>query len=274
MKVASSTWMIPGDSFTEKFETAAQMGFQGMEVRLLEEHATKENIREILKASRDTGLLLCSLLVPGDTFRCSLSSSEILERKKEHAVRALNIAAELGAPTLLAPEYAAQIPLPLFDRPRRPSRQEHELLMEFLSFISDYAGRVGAVCLLEPLNRYETHFYYTLEDCAKVIDEAEAKHVKILADLFHMGIEEANVKDALLRFGSCIGHVQIGDNNRLLPGQGQTDFLPAFRALKAIGYQGGIALECGVLGEPMVELPRCAAHLKKLIQQAEGEHEL
>lgn len=269
MKVASSTWMIPGDSFSEKLNTAVAMGFEGMEVRLLEECATPENIRELQMAFRSTDLLPCSLLVPGPTFRQSLSSPEVLQKKKDHAMLALDIAAQLNAPTLLAPEYGAQNPLPLFDRPRRPSAEEHDLLVEFLSFASDYAGNVGAVCLLEPLNRYETHFYYTLGDCAEVIDEAKAVNVKILADLFHMSIEESNVKEALLRYGSYVGHVQIGDNNRLLPGQGQTSFLPAFSALKTIGYQGGIALECGILGEPVQELPKCVRHLKDLIGKAE-----
>lgn len=92
----------------------------------------------------------------------------------------LDIVAQLGTPTCLAPEYRAQDPLPLFDSPARPTPQEHDLLVEFLAFASNYAGKVGATCLIEPLNRYETHFYYTLSDCAAVIDEANAKHVKIM----------------------------------------------------------------------------------------------
>lgn len=30
IKVASSTWMIPGEDFTEKLALAADMGFEGM----------------------------------------------------------------------------------------------------------------------------------------------------------------------------------------------------------------------------------------------------
>ena len=274
MKIASSTWMIPGNSFREKMERAVTLGFEGMEVRLLEECTTEDNIRELQNAFDATGLLPCSLLVPGPIFRCPLSSPDALQKKKDHAMLALDIAARLGAPTLLAPEYGAQNPLPLFDRPKRPTPEEHELLIEYLAFVSDYAGKAGAVALLEPLNRYETHFYYTLSDCAQVIAEAGASHVKILADLFHMGIEEANVQQAILRYGNYIGHVQIGDNNRLLPGQGQTNFLPAFGALKTIGYRGGIALECGILGDPVQELAKCVLHLKSLLQQAAVAHGL
>lgn len=267
MKIASSTWMIPGETFAEKMARAVGLGFEGMEIRLLEERVSAENIRQIQAGFRDNGLFPCSLLVPGTTFRRPLCDRAALQAKKDHAMLSLDIAAQLGTPVCLAPEYRAQDPLPLFDRPARPTEQERELLLEFLSFASEYAGNVGASCLIEPLNRYETHFYYTLADCAEVIDAAGAKYVKIMADLFHMGIEESNVEQAFLRYGSYIGHVQIGDNNRLLPGQGQTDFKPVFQALKRIGYQRGIALECGIQGDPMTELPRCAAWLKALREQ-------
>lgn len=267
IKVASSTWMIPGNNFTEKLALAAEMGFEGMEVRLLEEAATAENLRQLSEGFSWGKLFPCSLLVPGDTFRRSLCDRTALESKKDHAMRALDIAAQLHTPTCLAPEYHYQDPLPLFDM-KRPSPAEWELLLEFLSFASDYAGKVGAECLIEPLNRYETHFYYTLADGARAIDEAGAVNVKIMADLFHLGIEEVDVAASIQRYGKYIGHVQIGDSNRCLPGQGHTDFIPAFHALKEIGYDRCIALECGILGNPMEELPKCAQRMKDMLQRA------
>lgn len=267
IKVASSTWMIPGEDFTEKLALAADMGFEGMEIRLLEEAATAENLRQLSDGFSSGKLFPCSLLVPGDTFRRSLCDRAALDAKKDHAMRALDIAAQLHAPTCLAPEYRYQDPLPLFDM-KRPSPAEWELLLEFLSFASDYAGKVGAECLIEPLNRYETHFYYTLADGARAIDEAGAVNVKIMADLFHLGIEEVDVAAAIRSYGKYIGHVQIGDSNRQLPGQGHTNFMPAFRALKEIGYDRCIALECGILGDPVAELPKCARRMKDMLRDA------
>lgn len=266
MKIASSTWMIPGNSFREKLHHAAEMGFEGMEVRLLEEAATEENIRELEEAFAETGLLPCSLLVPGDTFRRPLCDRDTLEMKKAHARKALEIAARLQAPTLLAPEYHYQNPLPLFDI-KCPDEEEQALLTEFLSFASEYAGKVGAKCLIEPINRYETHFYHTLAEAAAAIEAAGAENVLILADLFHMYFEEKDVASAIARYGSSIGHVQIGDSNRMLPGQGHTDFRPAFRELKRSGYTRGIALECGIEGDPEVELPMCVRRLKAMIEE-------
>ena len=85
IKVASSTWMIPGEDFTEKLALAADMGFEGMEIRLLEEAATAENLRQLSDGFSSGKLFPCSLLVPGDTFRRSLCGRAALDVKKDHA---------------------------------------------------------------------------------------------------------------------------------------------------------------------------------------------
>ena len=266
MKIAASIRMIPGETFREKLYTAAEMGFEGLEIRIPEEEAVEENIREAEKALAETGLTACALLVPGAAFARVLDSREALEAKKAHAMGALRLSARLQTPVLLTPEYRSQDPLPLFDV-RRPDAEEQKLLTEFLAFASDYAGRVGTKCFMEPVNRYESHFFHTLGEAAAAIDEAGAENVLILADLFHMHFEERDPAEALRKYASRIGHVQIGDSNRLLPGQGHTDFRPDFAALRECGYEGCVALECGVEGDPAAELPACIRRLRRLMEE-------
>ena len=43
-------------------------------------------------------------------------------------------------------------------------------------------------------------------------------------------------------------YVHVADSNRLQPGRGHLDFRPGFRALKEIGYDGPLAIECRVDG--------------------------
>jgi sugar phosphate isomerase/epimerase len=62
--------------------------------------------------------------------------------------------------------------------------------------------------------------------------------------------------------GACIGHVQLGDSNRELPGQGHTDFAAGFAALRRAGYEGYLALECRIPPEPERDLAACAAYLR------------
>ena len=42
--------------------------------------------------------------------------------------------------------------------------------------------------------------------------------------------------------------VHVADSNRLQPGRGDLDFRPGFRALKEIGYDGPLAIECRIDG--------------------------
>ena len=70
-----------------------------------------------------------------------------------------------------------------------------------------------------------------------------------MADLFHMNIEEADIPAAITENADRLVYVHVADNTRGQPGTGGLDFRPGFRALKAIGYNGWLTIECGVDGD-------------------------
>lgn len=262
MKLACSTWMMPGDNFFEKMRRAHEFGFEGVDIRLFDHEVSSEKIKEISDALHDNGLRPSSLVMPGDTFRRSLSSEEIKNAKIEHAKKALEIAAQLGCPTLICPEYGPQSPLPLFDHPKRPTDYEHDLLIEYLTFVDDYADSLKAKALIEPINRYETHFYYTLEDAKNILDTIGSKCLFLVADYYHMNMEEKSIPEVLKSYIKDIRHVHLGDSNRMMPGQGHTDFRSGFMELKNNHYNGFLSLECSISGDPDIEIPRCINFLK------------
>ena len=63
--------------------------------------------------------------------------------------------------------------------------------------------------------------------------------------------------------GSLIGHVQLGDSNRLEPGAGHYDWPETLEALEAIGYEGWLAMECGLSGPVDQILPEVADLLSR-----------
>lgn len=265
IKLGCSTWMMPGETFGEKIAAAKGYGFDGVEVRLFEEEATPAAVREIVDALDAEGMGAANLIMPGETYRRPLLDRGILDAKIKLSEKAIDAAAQLGCPTIVCPEYGYQNPLPLFDHPRRPSVEVHSLLIEFLRHVSDYAGRAGTKVMIEPINRYETRFFYTLDDGKAVIDEVGSPNLMLLADLFHMNIEETDIEDAILSHKGDIRHVHLGDSNRLLPGMGHTDFATVFKALTVIGYDGYTALECSTAGDPDVVFPRCVEYLNSVL---------
>lgn len=267
MKLACSTWMMPGETFYEKMQHAARYGFDGVEIRLFEKDYSPTIIGEIIRAGQGAGVVPCSLIMPGEIYRKPLLDRETLEAKIKLSKKAVDAAAELGCPTIVCPEYGYQSPLPLFDHPRRPTLEQHELLITFLETVSAYAREAGARVMIEPINRYETRFFYTLEDGKQVLEEVRASNLGLLADLFHMNIEEVDVPSALQKYSADIYHIHLGDSNRLTPGQGHTDFSSAFNVLRQTGYDGYMALECSTAGDPDVIFPQCVAFLKNAMKE-------
>jgi len=100
----------------------------------------------------------------------------------------------------------------------------------------------GEVSLLfEPLNRYETNLFNRLHEAAQVLPARGT--VKLLADLFHMNIEEGNIEAAFREVAGRVGHVHFADSNRRPVGLGHVDMPAVARVLHDIGYDGYVSAE-------------------------------
>ena len=116
-------------------------------------------------------------------------------------------------------------------------------LAEALDDLGDASARHGVRLIYEPLNRYETNLVNTVEDGVNLLKSLGTKNVTLLADLFHMNIEEADVAAALRAGAGYVGHVHLADSNRRPAGCGHTDFGPIAAALRDTGYDGYISAE-------------------------------
>ena len=116
-------------------------------------------------------------------------------------------------------------------------------LAEALEELGPRAERYGVPLLFEPLNRYESNVLSNVVDSLAFLKSLRTSNVKLLCDLFHMNIEEADIAGSLRRAGAKLGHVHFVDSNRLAVGLGHTDMASVAAALKEIGYAGCISAE-------------------------------
>ena len=116
-------------------------------------------------------------------------------------------------------------------------------LGEALDDLGAHAAQLGQVFLYEPLNRYETNLFNRLADTAAWLRTLRTRNVRILADLFHMNIEEADLAAAIHDAADLIGHVHFADSNRRAVGLGHTDIARVHAALDKIGYDGFLSAE-------------------------------
>ena len=125
-----------------------------------------------------------------------------------------------------------------------------DFLAEALHELGGRAARHGQVLLYEPLNRYETNLFNRQAEAAGFLRTRGIAHVKLLCDLFHMNIEEADGAAALVDCGELVGHVHWADSNRRAIGMGHTDPRPVIAALRQIGYRGYLSAEVFPLPTP------------------------
>ncbi len=116
-------------------------------------------------------------------------------------------------------------------------------LRDALHELGAYASSLGTTLLIEPLNRYETNLLNRLADGSALLRKLEGNNVKLLADLFHMNIEERDSASALVAAGDDVGHLHFVDSNRRPAGDGHLDFVPIAAALKRAGYGGFASAE-------------------------------
>jgi sugar phosphate isomerase/epimerase len=115
--------------------------------------------------------------------------------------------------------------------------------LECLHEICSQASIAGVTVLLEPLNRYECDYLNTVRDVLDVIDELGMPNLRVLADTFHMNIEEVDLATSVRLAGDRLGHVHLADSNRRAAGYGHLDIAQVLRTLQGMDYQGYISFE-------------------------------
>ncbi|MCC6444857.1 MAG: sugar phosphate isomerase/epimerase [Armatimonadetes bacterium] len=258
MKIACQEGMVPGRSLSEKLDKLARWGYEGIEFG---GGGILDRVEEIKKATAGHQVKPSTICAGYKGCLLDTSPSE-RNQAMEDIKRLLGAAGEIGAVGLIM--------VPIFGGPRLPDLSplmnaqalEAELLLNLLEPMGQYAAESGTCVLLEPLNRYETHFVRQLEQGTSFCEKIGNPRLKIMADFFHMSIEERDIPASIEKAGSYVAHVHLADSTRLLPGYGHTDFKSGFAALKKVGFGNYMALECGIPGNPDEELPKCARYLK------------
>lgn len=261
VRLAAQESTLPGATLQDQFQVALDCGFDGIELSGKGGGVFAGRAAE-LRAAREAGVVMCSAVMHTPTF---LGSFDPADRQTaiDDLKDLLRTVVEAGGLGIVSPNAfgAFSRKLPPFTPPRS-QEESRRLLVEALTELGAYAVEVGSTLFLEPLNRYEDYLVNTLSDAVSVVEEVGSPGVAVIADTYHMSIEEADCAESLREAGSHVRHVQLGDSNRLEPGAGHYDWPATLRALSDIGYDGWLAMECGLSGPTEEVLPRVSALLR------------
>ncbi|MFH9551611.1 TIM barrel protein [Streptomyces sp. NPDC017435] len=130
-----------------------------------------------------------------------------------------------------------------------PAEQD-ALALENLALAARAADRIGAILLVEALNRAESPRYPLVSAPAAIgivdqVNEATGLgNAKFLMDLYHLSMNGEDLPSVIERYASRTGHVQIADNpGRGAPGTGSLPLEDLLGRLRKAGYEGWVGLE-------------------------------
>lgn len=116
----------------------------------------------------------------------------------------------------------------------------------FLGLCADHAELHGVTIAIEPLNRNECNILNSYRESVQMACEvARPASIKVLADTWHMAVEEEPLEH-ILDAPEWLAHVHLADSpGRGHPGSGAFPFDRLFAILHEIEYAGRVSLECG-----------------------------
>lgn len=261
MKLAVQTSLLPGDDLHAKFAAAAVAGYDGVEIPTNPSFDILEHEAEILAASAASGIPVAAI--------CTAGIHDPVVADREERTRRIHALQELVAcADRLGATGVVSVPVRPAEHAKIDPAVLPDLAVETYREAAEGLEPGTARIFLEPLNRFEARFLLRVGQGVDLANAVGHPRCVVLADAFHMNIEEASWSAPILEAGDLLGHVHIADNNRFEPGGGMIDFRPFFAALQEIGYDSYISLECfhpsgsGLSGPAAETLKRSASYLR------------
>jgi hydroxypyruvate isomerase len=225
-------------AFLDRFELAAQAGFQAVEFLFPYDHPAQD----IRKRLDDNGLQLVLHNLPAGRWdmgeRGIACHPDRTAEFRSGVTRAIDYAQTLGVKQLnclvgKAPTHLADVVL-------------HTTLVDNLRFAAKTLKDANLRLLIEPINTFDIpHFYiHTTAQALRLIDEVKADNLFLQYDIYHAQRMEGELANTIEKNLHRIAHIQLADNpGRHEPGSGEInyDFLLSF--IDRMGYTGWIGCE-------------------------------
>jgi hydroxypyruvate isomerase len=139
------------------------------------------------------------------------------------------------------------------------------LAVENLVWAANQVEAIGGVVLLEAVSGAPRYPLLTGVDVVRRIHRvrvAGGPDVRMLADLYHLGVNDDDVMAVIGEHGSLVGHVQVADApGRHRPGTGQLALTKQLELIASRGYRGYIALEYIPRGTTAADLAELDLHI-------------
>lgn len=233
---ANLTMMFNEVPFLERFEAAANAGFEAVEFLFPYDHEPDVIAGKL--AENGLSQVLFNL-PPGDWNAGERGLAALADRGEEFRAsveKAIVYGKATGVPNLHMMSGIA----------RKGDPAAAKAWRESLVYAADRTAEAGIGLLVEPINSRDMPGYF-LNDfnyAANLIAELGHPNVRLQFDIYHRQIIHGDVIRGLEALMPVIGHVQIASVPlRNEPGTGELDDFRIFETLDALGYKGWVGCE-------------------------------
>jgi D-psicose/D-tagatose/L-ribulose 3-epimerase len=237
MRYGVCTWIFGDQPLPEIAARLASMGYNGIE---LMGDLTRYHAQDVNAALSEQGLSVLSLTP--ENVDLAHPEEAIRQQALDYYWRLLDLASAVGNPIVCCHGAVGRI------RAVTKYEEERRLFVESVRRVAERAQGAGLRIALEVLNRYEAHLLNTALEAQRFVRDVGMENVGLLLDAYHMNIEEADPRSAILAARERLFLFHAADSNRQAVGRGHTDFRGILHTLHDIGYDGCIVIECTASG--------------------------
>jgi D-psicose/D-tagatose/L-ribulose 3-epimerase len=152
---------------------------------------------------------------------------------------AIDLTRRLGSDTLTGGLYTH---LGTLTR-KPPAEEEIAICAAALKRAARVAADQGVQLGIEAINRYETYLNNTADQVADLLERIDEPNVFAHLDTYHMNIEERGFRPPIERLGDRLRYIHLSESDRGTPGLGNVHWDDVFAGLRAISYDGRLAME-------------------------------
>lgn len=236
-RYSMTQWIVGDEAMENSFQRLKKYGYDGIEFAAEPYQLDADELKTLLEKYQLGCTSLCGIFPEERDLSAKGEKAEIaIQYVKDSA----DLAAKVGAPYLIVVPSPVGRTQPVTGC---TSQEAWNNAIQNVRAAADYANSCGVTLVIEAINRYETYLVNNLTQALQFVKEVNHPGVGLMADLFHMSLEERNMSVSLRMISDYLKHVHIADNTREAAGMGSTDFKSVLYTLQDIGYQGALTME-------------------------------
>lgn len=122
-------------------------------------------------------------------------------------------------------------------------QQAFDYTVEGLKHAAPVLDEHGIMLCMEPLSTAETNFLHNAQQTLDLVKAVDHPQVQMMLDTKAMTTEDLDRPDLIRKYAPHMKHYHANDANLNGPGFGEVDFVPIFKALKDVNFDGYVSVE-------------------------------